>query len=136
MLFRSPRLIESGARMLGGPTVGFAREASGSSQADRLVEVYATGDVQTKEYHFQKTVVPVFLKSPAKGIISNVEALDELSDLPTLLSKYVWLKNGAVVSQTVDYLTATGIVALSGNRSSIFEDYKKIRSLESKLKVD
>lgn len=48
-----PRLIESGARICGGPTVRFAREATGSSQADKLVEAYVNGDVLTKEYQFK-----------------------------------------------------------------------------------
>ncbi|MBI2785781.1 MAG: ATP-grasp domain-containing protein [Legionella longbeachae] len=128
-----PRLIESSARMCGGPVVQFAREASGSSQADKLVEVYADGDVLTKKYVFKKSVVPVFLKSPAKGIISNVEALAEISKLPTLLSKYIWFKNGDLVPQTVDYLTNIGIVGLAGNRESILLDYEKIRKMESEL---
>lgn len=55
-----PRLIETGARMCGGPVVGFAREATGSSQADKLVEIYVDGGVSTEEYVFKKTVVPVF----------------------------------------------------------------------------
>lgn len=132
---KGPRLIESGARMLGGPTVGFAREATGSSQADKLVEAYVVGDVQTKEYELKKSVVPVFLKSPADGIISNVEALGEISKLPTLLNQYIWFKNGDRVAQTVDYLTSIGIIALAGDRESIFIDYKKIRYMESKLIV-
>ena len=128
-----PRLIESSARMIGGPVVGFAREASGSSQADKLVEVYVDGDVLTKEYVFRKTVVPVFLKALTQGTMSNIEALDGISQLPTLLNKHIWTKNGDHVSQTVDYLTSIGIVALAGDRESIFLDYKKIRHMESKL---
>jgi len=50
-----PRLIESSARMIGGPVVGFARAATGSSQADKLVEIYVDGDVQTKEFVFKKS---------------------------------------------------------------------------------
>ncbi|KGP64101.1 hypothetical protein EP47_08120 [Legionella norrlandica] len=130
---KGPRLIESGARMCGGPVVGFAREATGSSQADKLVEIYAHGDVVTKNYDFKKTVVPVFLKSPAKGTISNIEAFDEVSMLPTLLNKYIWFKNGDQVPQTVDYLTSIGIISLAGDRESIFLDYQKIRHMESKL---
>lgn len=132
---KGPRLIETGARMCGGPVVGFAREATGSSQADKLVEVYTDGDVKTKKYVFEKTVVPVFLKSPAKGKISNVEALADISKLPTLLNEHIWFKNGDLVPQTVDYLTSIGIIALAGNRESIFLDYKKIRHMESKLMV-
>lgn len=131
---KGPRLIESGARMCGGPVVGFAREATGSSQADKLVEVYADGDVLTK-YTFKKSVVPVFLKSPAKGIISNAEAFSEVSKLPTLLNEYIWFKNGDLVPQTVDYLTSIGIVALAGDREHILLDYEKIRSMESKLVI-
>lgn len=132
---KGPRLIESGARMCGGPVVGFAREATGSSQADKLVEIYADGDVLTKKYVFKKSVVPVFLKSPAKGIISNVEALAEISKLPTLLNEHIWFKNGDLVPQTVDYLTSIGIIALAGDRESILSDYKKIRNMESKLVI-
>jgi hypothetical protein len=120
--------------MCGGPVVGFAREASGSSQADRLVEVYVDGDVLTKDYAFKKTVVPVFLKATRHGTISNVEVFDSVLQLPTLLNKYLWVKNGDYVDQTEDYLTSIGIIALAGDRASIFQDYEKIRNLESKLK--
>lgn len=132
---KGPRLIESGARMCGGPVVGFAREATGSSQADKLVEVYAEGDVITKKYVFKKSVVPVFLKSPAKGIISNVEAIAEISKLPTLFKEYIWFKNGDLVPQTVDYLTSIGIIGLAGDRKQILLDYDKIRNMESKLVI-
>lgn len=130
---KGPRLIESSPRMIGGPVVGFARAATGSSQADRLVELYADGDVVTKDYVFRKTVVPVFLKAVTHGTVSNVEVLDGISKLPTLLSRHIWIKNGDRVPQTVDYLTAIGIVGLVGDRETIFLDYKKIRSMESKL---
>lgn len=128
-----PRLIESSARMIGGPVVGFARAATGSSQADKLVEIYVDGDVRETKYVFKKTVVPVFLKAVTAGTISNINVFDRAAELSTLLIKYVWIKNGDRVPQTVDYLTAIGIVALSGERESIFSDYKKIREMESKL---
>ncbi|HAT8622120.1 TPA: ATP-grasp domain-containing protein [Legionella pneumophila] len=130
-----PLLIETGARMCGGPVVGFAREATGSSQADKLVEIYVDGGVSTEEYVFKKTVVPVFLKSPAKGKISNVEAFAELSKLPTFLNEHIWFKNGDLVPQTVDYLTSIGIIGLAGDRKSILLDYEKIRNMESKLVI-
>jgi biotin carboxylase len=130
-----PRLIESGARMCGGPVVRFAREATGSSQADKLVEVYVDGNIQNK-YVFRKSVMPVFLKSPAKGILSNMEALAEISTLPTLFNEYIWFKNGDLVPQTVDLLTSIGIVALAGNREQILLDYEKIRNMESKLVIN
>lgn len=129
---KGPRLIESGSRMLGGPTVGFARVATGSSQADKLVEVYVDG-VTSNCYMFKKTVMPVFLKSPVRGIISNVEALEKTSELPTLLNRFIWFKDGDCVPQTEDYLTSIGIVALAGEREFILDDYKKIREMESEL---
>lgn len=130
-----PRLIETGARMCGGPVVGFAREASGSSQADKLVEIYADGDVSTKEYAFKKTVMPVFLKSPIRGKVSNAEVFDKVSELPTFLNENIWFKNGDEVPQTVDYLTSIGIIALAGNRQLVMSDYERIRSMESKLVI-
>ncbi len=105
--------------MCGGPVVGFARVASGSSQADKLVEIYADGDVSSQEYTFRQTVMPVFLASPAHGKVSNAEALADTSKLPTFLNENLWFKNGDTVPHTVDYLSAIGIVALSGNRESV-----------------
>ncbi|WP_058477075.1 ATP-grasp domain-containing protein [Legionella steigerwaltii] len=131
-----PRLIETGARMCGGPVVGFAREATGSSQADKLVEIYTEGDVATKNYVFKKTVIPVFLKSPAAGKIANVEVFADISKLPTFLNEYIWFKNGDLVPQTVDYLTSIGIVGLAGNRKSILLDYEKIRNMELELVIE
>lgn len=132
---KGPRLIESGARMCGGPVVGFSRKATGSSQADKLVEAYVDGDILTKKYVFKESVVSVFLKSPAKGIISNVEAFNEIPNLPTLLNEYIWFKNGDLAPQTEDYLTSIGIVGLAGDRESILLDYAKIRNMESKLVI-
>ena len=60
---KGPRLIETSARMIGGPVVGFARAATGSSQADKLVEIYVDGDVQTKEFVFKKNCGSCFLES-------------------------------------------------------------------------
>lgn len=130
---KGPRLIESSARMCEGPVVKFAREASDSSQADKLVEIYADGDVLTKKYLFKKSVIPVFLKSPTTGTISNIEIFDDIFKLPTLFSKYIWVKNGDRVPQTVDYITSIGIIALAGDRKRILLDYEKIRHMESKL---
>jgi biotin carboxylase len=131
-----PRLIETGARMCGGPVVGFARVASGSSQADKLAEIFSEGDVATKEYTWKKTVMPVFLKSPAEGRLENLsEAFADISKLPTFLSEHIFFKNGDHVPQTVDYLTSIGIVALAGNREQILSDYRAIRDMESKLLV-
>lgn len=130
-----PHLIETGARMCGGPVVGFAREATGSSQADKLVEIYADGDVSIAEYMFKKTVVPVFLKSLAQGKIVNIDVFADVSKLPTFLNKHIWFKNGDLVPQTVDYLTSIGIVALAGERKSVLLDYERIRNMESKLVI-
>ncbi|MCB0412395.1 MAG: ATP-grasp domain-containing protein [Bdellovibrionales bacterium] len=132
---KGPRLIESVPRMCGGPVVQFAREATGSSQADKLVEVFVDGDVQTKEYEFKKSVVPVFLKSPAEGIVSNAEIFEKTSKLSTFFKQFIWFKNGNHVPQTMDYLTSIGIVALAGDRESIFEDYQRVRDMESQLVI-
>jgi biotin carboxylase len=130
---KGPRLIESSPRMIGGPVVEFARQATGSSQADRLVEIYVDGDVVTRRYDFRRTVMPVFLKAAASGRASNLEALDGASGLPTFLSRHVWIRNGDQVPQTVDYLTAIGIIALAGDREAVRRDYQEIRAMESEL---
>lgn len=130
---QGPRMIESSPRMIGGPSVDFARAATGSSQADQLVEIFVDGDVKTKEFELKKTVISVFLKAKNHGIAGNLEVLSEALELPTFLSKNIWIKNGDQVPQTIDYLTSIGIVALAGDREAISVDYEKIRALESKL---
>lgn len=132
---QGPRLIETGIRMCGGPTVGFARAASGSSQADKLVEAYLDGDILQTEYVCKQSVVPVFLRSPAEGSLVNIDVFDAVSDLPTLLAQYMWCSKGDFVCKTVDYLTSIGIVALAGERAAVMRDYQTIRQIESRLVV-
>lgn len=132
---KGPRLIETSPRMCGGPVVLFAREASGSSQADKLVEAIADRAVTSREFTWKKTVMPVFLRAKATGTVSNVSALDPAMDLPTLFRKFVWLKDGDAVKETVDYLSSVGIIALSGNRDEALRDKRKIREMEARLLI-
>ncbi len=82
-----PRLIETGARMCGGPVLGFSRAATGSSQLERVIEAYVDGAITTPSYSLKQTVVPVFLAARTDGTLRNIEVLDELrapADAPTL----------------------------------------------------
>lgn len=130
-----PRLIETGIRICGGPVTRFAREATHSSQVDKLVEAYTYGKVFSNQYVLKKTVVPVFLKSPASGQLLNLAVFDEVKNLSTLIDQFIWVKNNDYVPQTVDYLTSIGIVALAGERDAIFKDYQSVRDMESRLIV-
>jgi len=128
-----PRLIESSPRMTGGPVVLFAREASGSSQADKWAEAIALGEVATKELTWRKTVMPVFIRAKANGVVRNAEALEGIRSLATLFKEFLWFKNGDTLNETVDYLSSIGIVALSGKREDVLRDKKKIREMEARL---
>lgn len=130
-----PRLIEVGARMLGGPTVGFSREATGKSQADRLVDVYLSGDILSQDYEFKKNVVPVMIRAPLAGTLMNMEVFNDIDKLETLSSKHIWYKTGDTVAKTEDFLTNLGIIALAGDKKKIMEDYKKIRRMEAKIMI-
>lgn len=132
---QGPRLIESNARIIGGPVAEFTREASGSSQIDNLVALYAFGKLQSTQYDFKKTVVPVFLSAPAKGVLLNAEVFEEAAKLSTFFKQYIWYKNGDQVPLTVDYLTSMGIISLAGDRESIFLDYQRIRHMEQKIRI-
>lgn len=132
---KGPRLIETSPRMCGGPVVLFAREASGSSQADKMVEAIADRKITSKAFTWSKTVMPVFLRAKATGVVANVKALDEVDKLPTLFRKFVWLKDGDSVKETVDYLSSVGIIALSGERNAILRDKARIREMEAKLVI-
>ncbi|MBV9844006.1 MAG: ATP-grasp domain-containing protein [Kutzneria sp.] len=128
-----PRLIETGARMIGGPVVGFARAATGGSQLERVVEAYIDGTVGASSFELRQTVMPVFLISPATGVLRNAEVFDEVSNLSTHLSTHVFKGNGDLVPRTVDYDTALGIIALAGPREAVFADYAKVRAVEKLL---
>jgi biotin carboxylase len=131
-----PRLIEIGSRMCGGPVLGFARAATGSSQVERVVESYLHGVISTRPYKLNQTVVPVFLAAPVAGVLRNVEVLEQLKTLPTHLVTHMWNKNGSRVQRTVDFGTTIGIVALAGQRDAIFNDYKRVRDVEAQMIID
>jgi biotin carboxylase len=131
-----PRLIEVGARMCGGPVLGFSRLATGSSQLERVVEAFVDGRISTTTYDFRQTVVPVFLSAQVSGVLRNVEVLDELRQLPTHLSTHTWKSNGDHVLRTVDYDTTFGIAALAGERDAVFTDYQRVREVEARLLID
>lgn len=132
---RGPRLIEVGARMCGGPVVNFSRAATGSSQADKLAELYTLGTLKQATYQLQQTVIAVFLKSNTTGTVTNLDIFDACQSLPTFMSKYLWYANFACIPKTTDYLTSLGIIALIGNKNNIMADYTTIRSLESQLNI-
>lgn len=129
-----PRLIEVGARTCGGPVLGFSRVATGSSQLERLVEAYLDGEIRTRSYDFRKTVVPVFLHAPRSGVLGRIEALDGVRELPTHLATHLWRGNGDWVSQTVDWDSLLGVVALAGDRDTVFSDYNRVREAESRVR--
>lgn len=131
-----PRLIETGARMCGGPISIFARAATGSSQLDRVIEAYLDEKIYTQHYDFQQTVMPVFLNSSVSGIVRNVEIFDKLYALPTHLATYLWVKNGDYASRTLNCDTTLGVIGLAGNRSAVFADYMKVRQIEAQLVIN
>jgi biotin carboxylase len=128
-----PRLIESAPRICGGPVIHFAKTATGSSQADKLIEVYRDKKILNKEYNFKQCVMPVFLKSLVEGYLLNIEIFESTQTFTTHLASYFWFKNGDWVPKTVDYLSSFGIIALTGERDLMYMDYLKIREIESQL---
>ncbi len=131
-----PRLIETGARMCGGPVLGFARAATGSSQVERVVEAYLEGEISSRVYKLKQTVVPVFLAASISGILRNVEVLDKLKGLSTHLATHVWSRNGEQVQRTINFDSTLGIVALAGERNAVFADYKRVREVEAELVIN
>lgn len=133
---QGPRLIEVGARTCGGPVLGFSRAATGSSQLERVVEAYADGHIQSRNYRLQRTVVPVFLSVPASGSLHNLEVLEPLRQLSTHLVSHLWRREGDRVSKTIDLDTVIGIIALAGEREAVWADYQRVREAESRLRIE
>lgn len=131
-----PRLIETGARMCGGPLPVFSRASNGSSQVERLVEMVLDGEVHTGDYTHRRCVMPVFLIARSSGILRNVEIFDALSQLDTHLVTFIKHRNGDQVPATVDFHTVFGIVTLSGtDRDAVLADYRRIREVERELSI-
>ncbi len=128
-----PRLIESVPRMTGGPVVHFARLATGSSQADMLVDAYTKGAIKDEPYTLKSSLLGAFVNSTKRGILKNVEVLNRASGLETFCENHLWVKNGDFVEETVDYLTSLGVIAFTGDRAKIFDDYHRLRKMESQL---
>jgi hypothetical protein len=101
-----------------------------------VVEAYADREIRSRTYDFKQTVVPVFLIAPHDGILRNVEELDQLRQLPTHLSTHMWLGNGDHILQTVDFDTTLGIIGLAGERDAVFADYRRVREVEARLRIE
>ena len=132
---QGPRLIETGVRMCGGPMVHFSREASGSSQADKLVEIYLDGRLKQPIYSIRKTVMPVFIRAHRGGVIQNPDIFKAVATLPSLFQQHLWFHQYTAVAKTEDYLSILGIIALSGHRSAVLRDLEYIRVLEKQLVI-
>ncbi|MGX7826209.1 ATP-grasp domain-containing protein [Actinokineospora sp. 24-640] len=134
-----PRLIEVNARLAGGGTPRFAREATGDSQVDRMVR-YCAGDRDIPAgYDLHKTVWAVLFMARTGGIVRNAEEYERIRDLPSAHLCSVKVRNGDHVPVTRDLVDShtLGFAILSHESpEQVAADHAEIRRIEQRLRFD
>ncbi|HAT7072517.1 TPA: ATP-grasp domain-containing protein [Legionella pneumophila] len=135
---KTPVLIETAARPIGGIDLSAYTEALGYNHISMIVESYLNPD------HFHKVLRPgnklplckrllcTFMISPIKGVICNQPDLVSVKSLPYFHS--VFMKTQGVLEQTSTLINCPGFVnSLGMNREKLMRQHQKIRQYELSL---
>jgi len=132
-----PRLLEIGARPAGGGHCMITNLACGSNHLTRTIDHRVNGEFQPS-YVLNQYVCSVVISAPVAGIWRNAEIFANVeTELPTFWMKYLSAGTGDVVPATDDYYTMLGwIVLASKDNEAMLADCRRIKELESQLKID
>jgi hypothetical protein len=131
-----PRLIEINARPHGGGHPIYCRAATGDSQVDRAVRYLTSADPLPADYRLRQQARVVFLISPSAGIMTNIETLDPVRQLPSFFAMQLQVGNGSWVAATGDLLTTQAfgfVVIMHPTLDQVTRDCMTIRALEKEL---
>jgi hypothetical protein len=130
-----PRLIEIAARLSGSCMMIAGKLATGDCQIDRTVRHHLDGEF-TPGYELVRHTRAMWLGTPNAGILRNIEVLEASRDLPTAQAMSL-VKNGTVVSATVDAFTELGWIVLAHvDADAVEADYRRIKELERQVVVE
>jgi biotin carboxylase len=134
-----PRLIELGARAHGGGHPRFCRVATGDSQVDRTVRLFAGLGEIPAGYELLRHVLVVFLIARRAGVVRDSAPIEAIADLESHHFSVVNLRAGMGVEPTKDLFASLdlGFVVLAhADRDQIMSDYAAIRAMENAVEIE
>lgn len=131
-----PRLIEVGARPAGGGHQLISEVATGDNHIRRTVAHRERGEF-SPDYELVQHLSGVFISSPRAGIWRNAEIFDGVESLETFFAKNFPHGTGDFVPATEALFSFLAWVVLtSPDKAAIDADYRRIKYLESLIRVD
>ncbi|WP_236796418.1 ATP-grasp domain-containing protein [Amycolatopsis sp. GM8] len=101
-----PRLVEINSRIAGSGMAAAAELATGDSGVRRTVRyLLGTRDFLPDVPHLRSVTVAMFVARQG-GVVSNVEVLDQIRQLPTCRRLEVRVRNGDPIAKTSDLLSS------------------------------
>ena len=128
---KTPVLIETAARPIGGIDPSAYVEALGYNQMSVTVDAYLNPKsfhkiLITEEMTLRNYLICVFCISPFCGLIKNTPVIDKILKLKAFHS--LTLQDSGELKKTHTLLDCPGYINLiSENKAELFDDYKKIR---------
>jgi biotin carboxylase len=133
---RGPRLVEVMARLAGCYPVDLVERVTGQSQVTATVDALADprGFVRRRRPAATggRAVAQAWLIAPYPGFLEGA-ALQEILDLPSVVTASDGLKPEAAVRRTTDTPSSPGHLNLLGAPAQVERDIAAIRSLETSL---
>ncbi|AHG20832.1 hypothetical protein Z042_15380 [Chania multitudinisentens RB-25] len=129
-----PRLIEIGARPHGGGHPRLCFIATGDSQVHRSVRYFAQNIIPPPKYQLLKYMTVVFFHAMQESVVTNIERLHALKDLPSFLDGNIHIREKQTVPATRDLFAtlALGFIVLASNdQAQIEHDIYIVREVEA-----
>ena len=131
-----PRLIETGARVMGGCIPpDLISECIGRNQVDLTIDAYVYPErfLETTRtvYRLKKHLILKWMISYRERKIRSIPAMDIIRRLPSHYATHFSVVPGGLVPRTIDMLTTPAHILLShSDDETIMEDYHVLHNLE------
>ena len=131
-----PRLVETGARVMGGCIPpDLISECIGRNQVDLAIDAYVHPErlfeTTRTPYRLQKHLMLKWIISLEERKILSIPAMDIIHWLPSHNATYFSVAPGGVVPRTIDMVTSPAHILLSHtDEATLMEDYQVLHNLE------
>lgn len=131
-----PRLIETGARIMGGCIPpDLISECIGRNQVDLTIDAYAHPEhlfeSTRKPYRLKKHLMLKWMISLRERSIRSIPAMDIIGRLPSHYDTCFSVAPGGIVPRTIDMVTSPAHILLRhSDEATLLEDYHVLHNLE------
>jgi biotin carboxylase len=141
MTSRGPRLVELGARLVGGPLSRIARQCIGHSQIELIAQAYADKKEFLRDagqrYRLQKCVAAVSMIAPRAGLLRSLPRLEELTCLESFQELIQIVKPGNWMPRTENDFTYPLMVILAHqDPAAVTRDSRTMRHIDGESFYD